>query len=110
MRPTPLLIRLTILLAFAALLAAIVPVMVWAIAAAFGALLVAAGVEALVLRRVRFEVERGAKLALPLDEREDVSVRITSSRAVRLTVRQRWPEIVEPRSSTADALSGAREV
>jgi uncharacterized protein (DUF58 family) len=110
MRPTPLLIRLTLLLAFAALLAAVEPVMVWAIAAAFAALLVAAGVEALVLRRVRFDVERAAKLALPLDEHEDVSVRITTSRAVRLTVRQRWPEIVEPRSSTADALSGAREV
>jgi uncharacterized protein (DUF58 family) len=110
MRPTPLLIRLTLLLAFAALLAAVVPVMVWAVIAAFAALLLAAVIEALVLRRVRFDVERAAKLALPLDEREDVTVRITTSRAVRLTVRQRWPEIVEPRSSTAEALSGAREV
>lgn len=110
MRPTPLLIRLTILLAFAALLAAIVPVMVWAVVAAFVALLLAAGVEALVLRGVRFDVDRAAKVALPLDEREELTVRITTSRAVRLTVRQRWPEIVEPRSSTADALSGAREV
>ncbi|MFL6245027.1 MAG: DUF58 domain-containing protein [Thermoanaerobaculia bacterium] len=110
MRPTPLLIRLTILLAFAALLAAVVPVMVWAVAAAFVVLLLAAGVEAMVLRRVRFDVERAAKLALPLDEREEVTIQITTSRAVRLTVRQRWPEIVEPRSSTADALSGAREV
>ena len=109
MRPTPLLIRLTILLAFAALLAAIVPAMVWAVTAAFAALLLAAGVEAMVLRRVRFDVERAAKLALPLDEREEVTIRITTSRAVRLTVRQRWPDIVEPRSSTADALSGARE-
>lgn len=109
MRPTPLLIRLTILLAFAALLAAIVPAMVWAVTAAFAVLLLAAGVEAMVLRRVRFDVERAAKLALPLDEREEVTIRITTSRAVRLTVRQRWPDIVEPRSSTADALSGARE-
>ena len=110
MRPTPLLIRLTILLAFAALLAAVVPVMVWAVVAAFVVLLLVAGIEALILRRVRFDVERAAKLALPLDEREEVTVRITTSRAVRLTVRQRWPEIVEPRSTTAEALSGAREV
>jgi uncharacterized protein (DUF58 family) len=110
MRPTRLLIRLTLLLAFAALLAAVVPLMVWAVIGAFAVLLLAAVIEALVLRRVRFDVERAAKLALPLDEREDVTVRITTSRAVRLTVRQRWPEIVEPRSSTAEALSGAREV
>jgi uncharacterized protein (DUF58 family) len=108
MRPTPLLIRLTFLLAFAALLAAIVPMMVWAVAVAFGALLLAAGVEAFVLRRVRFDVERPAKLALPLDEREAIEVRITPTRAIRLTARQRWPELVEPRSSNADAICSAR--
>lgn len=98
------------LLAFAALLAAAVPVMVWAVIAGLAVLLLAAGVEALLLRRVRFDVERAAKLALPLDEREEVTIRITPSRAVRLTVRQRWPEIVEPRSSSAEGLAGAREV
>jgi len=112
MRPAPLLIRLTILLAFAALLATVVPVMVWVIAAGFAMLLIAAGIEALALRRIRFEVERHAKLALPLDEREEVTLGITttSRRALRMTVRQRWPEIIEPRSSEADAVCGAGEV
>jgi uncharacterized protein (DUF58 family) len=112
MRPAPLLIRLTIVLAFAALLAAVVPVMAAIVGAAFALLLVAALAEALILRRVRFDVERPAKLALPLDEREDVAVQIatTARHALRLTVRQRWPEIVEPRSTVIDALCGAGEV
>ncbi len=112
MRPAPLLIRLTILLAFAALLATVVPLMAWVVAGAFAVLLLVAAMEALALRRVRFEVERQAKLALPLDEREEVTLRITSTarRRLRLTVRQRWPEIVEPRSTVADAVCGRAEV
>src|SRR6188474_2359488 len=112
MRPAPLLIRLTILLAFAALLATVVPVMAWVVAGAFAILLIAAAIEALALRRIRFEVERQLKLALPLHEHEEVTVRImaTGRHSLRMTVRQRWPEIVEPRSSVADAVCGAGEV
>src|ERR1700741_3790679 len=112
MRPAPLLIRLTIVLAFAALLATLVPVMAWLVAGAFAMLLFAAAIEALTLRRIRFDVERQGKLALPLDEHEEVTLRITTTarRALRMTVRQRWPEIVEPRSSVADAVCAAAEV
>lgn len=112
MRPAPLLIRLTILLAFAALLATVVPAMVWFVAGAFAILLMAAAIEALALRRIRFEIERQPKLALPLDEREEVTIGITTTarRALRMTVRQRWPEIIEPRSSVADAVCGAGEM
>ena len=41
-----------------------------------------------------------------------MTLRITSTarRLLRLTVRQRWPEIVEPRSSVADAVCGRAEV
>jgi uncharacterized protein (DUF58 family) len=111
MRPAPLLIRLTLLLAFAALTATVVPMMAIVVAAAFGLLIVAAMSEAWSLRRIRFDVERPAKQALPLDEREEVTVRITSSarRALRVTVRQRWPDIVEPRASEVDAVIGPRE-
>jgi uncharacterized protein (DUF58 family) len=112
MRPGPLLIRLTLVLAFAALLAAVVPMMATIVAAAFALLLVAALVEMVMLRRVRFDIERQAKLALPLDEREEVTLQIASTArsALRLTVRQRWPEIVEPRSSVVDAVCGAGEM
>src|SRR5689334_19406903 len=98
MRPGSLLIRLTVILAFAALLATVVPMMAWAVAAAFFALLMATAAEGVILRRVRFDVERQPKLALPLDEREDGSIQIatTARSALRLTVRQRWPDIVEP--------------
>jgi uncharacterized protein (DUF58 family) len=112
MRPAPLLIRLTIVLAFAALLAAVVPMVVWIVGGAFGLLLLAALVEALLLRRIKFAVERQEKVALPLDERDEITVNITSTakRALRLVIRQRWPEQVDPRSTVVEAISGPGEV
>ena len=106
MRPGPLLIRLAVLLTAASLLASVVPELVWALVAAGVLLFLAAGVEALVLRRVTFRVERPAKLAVPLDEREAVSLRITTTarRSLRLLVRQRWPDVVEPRASIVQAV------
>lgn len=112
MRPGPLLIRLTVLLAASALLVAVVPRFVWVVAAAGGALVIAALVEAIALRRVRFDVDRPAKLALALDERETVTVRITATarRPMRLTVRQRWPDMVEPRSTVLEAIVRPGEI
>src|SRR5687768_3119924 len=106
MRPAPLLIRLAIFVAIAALITAVVPVFVWVVVVAVVLLFVAGLVEAFLLRRVRVQVERQAKLAIPLDEHEEVTLRITTSarRALRMTVRQRWPELVEPRSSVAEAV------
>jgi len=110
MRPGPLLIRIAIFIAVAALLAAAIPLFVWVVGAGFALLLVAAVVEAVMLRRVHVIVERQEKLAIPLDEREDISLRIRTDRTVRMSVRQRWPEIVEPRSSVSDAICRAGEV
>jgi uncharacterized protein (DUF58 family) len=112
MRPAPLLIRLAIFIAIAALVTAVVPVFVWAVVAAVVLLSLAALVEALLLRRVRVEVERQAKLAVPLDEHEVVTLRVTTTarRALQMTVRQRWPELVEPRSSVAEAICRPGEV
>ena len=112
MRPAPLLIRLTALLAVASLLVAVMAEVVWVIAGAAALLFAAAVVEALMLRRVRFTIERQPKLAVPLDERETVIVRVTTSarRRLRLLIRQRWPEVVEPRSSVVHALIRPGEV
>ncbi len=86
------------------------PLFVWVVAAAVVLLIGAAIAEGVMLRRVAVRVERQEKLAIPLDEREDVSLRIDTSLTVRMTVRQRWPEIVEPRSSVAEAICRANEV
>lgn len=112
MRPAPLLVHLAISVAIAALAAAVVPVLVWGLVTAVVLLFLGAVAEALMLRRVRVSVERQAKLAIPLDEYEDVELRIATSarRALRMTVRQRWPDVVEPRSSTAEAICQAGEV
>jgi uncharacterized protein (DUF58 family) len=110
MRPGPLLIRLATVLAISAVIAAVVPLFVWVIAAGLVLLVAAASAEAVMLRRVRIEVERPAKLAISLDEVEEVAVRVTSSATVRLIARQRWPEVVEPRSQEKTAVCRAREV
>ena len=112
MRPGPLLIRLAVILAAASLLIAVIPLVVWVIAAAAFALLAAAAIEAIALRRVVISVERQAKIAVPLDEREAITVRITTTarRPLRLVIRQRWPEILEPRSSVVRGVCRPGEV
>jgi uncharacterized protein (DUF58 family) len=112
MRPAPLLIRLAVLLAASALLVAVWAWFVWVIVAGVIALVVAAGVEAIVLQRVRFDVDRQAKLALALDEREAVTVTIASNARwpLRLTARQRWPELLEPRSTVLEAIVRPNEI
>lgn len=101
MRPGPLLIRITILLAASSLLVAVMPMLVWALVGACVVLLTAAIIEALLLRRVAFRVERQAKLAVPLDERQKTTVRISTSsrRRLRLLIRQRWPALVDPQAT-----------
>lgn len=112
MRPGPLLIRLTLILATLALL---VPIAVWMatmLAAGFLLVIAAAITEGVLLRRIGVSVERAPKLALPLDEADTATIRITTTarRALRIVVRQRWPEIVTPRSQTVYAISRPREV
>jgi uncharacterized protein (DUF58 family) len=111
MRPGPLLIRLAILLTAASLLVSVVPELLFALIAAGALLLVAALAEAFLLRRVTFSVERPAKLAVPLDERETITVRLTTTarRPLRLLIRQRWPDLVEPRASVVHAIIRAGE-
>jgi uncharacterized protein (DUF58 family) len=106
LRPAPLLIRLAVILAASALLVAAVPELVWVLVVAIVVLAIFAFVEAFVLRRVRFDVERREKVALPLDERETTTITLTTNatRKLRITARQRWPEIVEPRSIVKEAI------
>ena len=105
MRPGALLIRLTIIIAASALLIPLFTSMVFVVAGAAAVLVAAAGAEALMLRRVRWEVDRDDEVALPIDERETISMRLalTARHAVRVTARQTWPSIVEPASTTVRA-------
>jgi len=111
-RPGPALIRLAIILAAASLLIAAFPLLVWVIAAACVLLAAFAIAEAFALRGIKFEIERQAKVAVPLGATEPTIVRIeTNARStLRLTIRQRWPEILEPRSTMREAICRAGEV
>src|SRR6185436_11138853 len=68
--------------------------------------------EAVALRGIAVEVERQTKVAVPLGELETTIVRVsTNARStLRLTLRQLWPDLLEPRSTTRDAICRAGEV
>jgi uncharacterized protein (DUF58 family) len=111
MRPGPLLIRLAVITAAASLLIAAIPLFVWVIAAACVLLAAFTIAEAVALRAIVLRIERQPKLAVPLGEDEKTVVRIeTNARAtLRLTIRQLWPEILEPRSAMREAIIRAGE-
>jgi len=92
-----------------------VPVAVWmaiVLAAALVVVFVAALIEAIMLRRTTVTIERMPKVALPLDEADIASIKITTTatRPIQLVIRQRWPQIVTPRSQTVRAICRPREV
>src|SRR5689334_21374543 len=106
MRPGPNLIRAIAAIAIIALLVPVATWMIWIVASSLLIVAVIATVEALSLRRVQLIVERPAKLALPLGESDSASLRIatSASRPLRIHLRQRWPELVSPRSVSRDAI------
>ena len=111
-RPGPRLLRAIVLLAAASLLVTVFVPFVWAVGAALAVLLVLAGAEAVALMRVRFTGEGAVKIALALDEVEPVKleIRTTARRPLRMTVRQAWPEMLEPRASEQAAICRPGEV
>src|ERR1051326_8621876 len=111
MRPGPLLIRLAVIIAASSLIVAAIPPFVYVLCALSVLLVLFVLAEALALRRITLTIERQPKLAVPLGEAENTTVRVeTNARTtLRLTIRQRWPEIVEPRSTMRDATIRAGE-
>ncbi|HKO00768.1 MAG TPA: DUF58 domain-containing protein, partial [Thermoanaerobaculia bacterium] len=95
-----------------ALLAAFIPEFFWAVAILFVGAICAAARELILLRRVRVTIERPDKIALALDEIETITIRVSTSstRDVRLIVRQVWPRVVEQRSTTVEAICRPGEV
>jgi uncharacterized protein (DUF58 family) len=100
------------IIAAASLLVAAIPLFVWFPLVASVLLVAFVLAEAFALRSITLLIERQPKLAVPLGEQEMTVVRLeTNARAtLRLTIRQRWPEILEPRSTMRDALVRAGEV
>jgi uncharacterized protein (DUF58 family) len=101
LRPGKHLARFVALLAALALLVTLFVPMVWVVTIAVMVLAGLAAAEAIALLRVRFDVERTAKVALALDETEPITVvvRSTARRLLQLVVRQSWPDLVEQRGS-----------
>lgn len=106
LRPGSLLVRLMVVIATSALLIPVFAEMAFVVAAMTATLAAAAAGEALMLRRMRWTVERGDDVALSLDERESISVRLALAGAapVHVVARQSWPSIVDPPSTTVRAV------
>jgi uncharacterized protein (DUF58 family) len=101
-----------VIIAASSLIVAAFPLFVWFLLVVSVLLVAFVVAEAFALRGITLRIERQPKLAVPLGEQEMTVVRIeTNARAtLRLTIRQRWPEILEPRSMMRDALVRAGEV
>jgi uncharacterized protein (DUF58 family) len=105
MRPGPLLPRLLLGLAAAALLAPALPGALPVLVTLLVALLLASGADAWWLHRVRISLERDAAVVLTLgnEARIDVTLRTNAGRPVRLALRQIWPDLVSPSTSLREA-------
>ena len=111
-RPGTLALRCLGWLAAAALL---VPWVSWLapLLGILGVLLVAAfSAEAWWLRRLELKAERPASSVLSLDESEELSLQLTSNahRPLRLEVRQLWPPLLAPVSTTQHGVCRPGEV
>ena len=112
MRPGRRLVKVLLALAGAALFVPFLPELAWLLAGAAGVGIIAAGIERILLGRVRFSMERAATVALPLDEHAQVELwlRTDSLRPVRLHVRQLRPERLAERATTREGICRPGEV
>jgi uncharacterized protein (DUF58 family) len=101
MRPGERASHVLLLLALAAVVVAWLPEAVWLLAAGLGALLFMTAAEAAILARARVTAERSARIALPLDEPEEVelTVAVHARRPLAVLVRQVWPPLLDPAAS-----------
>src|SRR5437588_4000487 len=110
MRPGNLLIRLAIIITASALLIPLFTAMVFIVAGAAAMLAAAACAEALMLRKLRWTVERETDVALPIDERETISMRlslaVSSRAAARDPVDAGDPSPSQPALSEAEGRLG----
>ncbi len=101
MRPGDRASRVLLVLAVAAVPLRWLPEATWLVLAGLIGLFTAAAAEVVVLRKARITAERAERLALPLDEPEEVelTVAVHSTRPLSLVVRQVWPALLDPPAS-----------
>ena len=102
MRPGPLLFPCFIALFCVALVAPWVPIAATLALAGMALLIVAFVVERVMLGFTKIRAERAPITALSLNESQPIALTLSSdsTRALRMTVRQRWPRLIAARSST----------
>ena len=112
MTPGPVAVRALALLGVGAIAVAVLPQLLPLLVIAVALLLAAAVVEATQLRAVQVNVQRPEKVALSLDETESYRIRVTTSAdfPVEMEIHQRWPDVVEQRSSMKTAVCRPGEV
>ncbi len=112
MTPGSLSIRVLAIIGVCAIAVAVLPALAPLIAIAVVTLLGFAALEAMQLRRIEVRVDRQPTVALSLDEVERYSIRVATSApfTVEMEIHQRWPDLVEQRSSTALAICRPGEV
>lgn len=106
MRPGALLLRGALALVGLSLLVPLYTPLVFALLAGLLVLLGAALQEALQLNRIAFRVERADVQALALGEPAALTLllRSNAARPLHVTLRQRWPALVEPLSSRGEGV------
>lgn len=102
MRPGPRTVQALLVLAAASLVAALVPVLVWPLLAAVGAVAVLMAAERKMLGAVTVTHDEPPVFVLSLDEEQKIGFRLATdaSRPVRLSVRRVWPKLVAEPSAT----------
>ncbi len=112
MTPGAITIRALTVIGVSGFLVAVLPQLIPLLVIAVVLILGAAAVEAAQLRRIEVRVDRAPAIALSLDEVEQYTMRVatTAPFAVEIEIQQRWPELVEQRSSTRTGICRPGEV
>ncbi len=112
MTPGPRMVRALAAVGVAAIGLPFVPAAMPVVVAAALAVIAVAVFEAMQLRRVAIEVVRPHGIAFSLDEVERYAIRVSTSApfTVEMEIHQRWPALVEQRSSTANGICRAGQV
>jgi uncharacterized protein (DUF58 family) len=112
MTPGPRTVRALTVIGVLAIVVAVLPEAMPLLLIALIVILGAAAFEAAQLRRIEVRVDRAPSVVLSLDEVERYTIRVATSAPfpIELEIHQRWPQLVEQRSSTRTGICRPGEV